>query len=78
MIKRHLVGLVFGLSLFLPHSVLADPAKRIIALSPHAVEMLYAIGAGDAIVAATDYADYPEAAKKSRVLGGTMAFKWSG
>lgn len=70
MIKRHLVGLVFGLSLFLPHSVLADPAKRIIALSPHAVEMLYAIGAGDAIVAATDYADYPEAAKKIPRIGG--------
>ncbi|MEI8600742.1 cobalamin-binding protein [Shewanella baltica] len=70
MIKRHFAGLVFGLSLFLPHGVLADPAKRIIALSPHAVEMLYAIGAGDAIVAATDYADYPEAAKKIPRIGG--------
>ncbi|AVT50100.1 cobalamin-binding protein [Shewanella baltica] len=68
--KRHLAGLVFGLSLFLPHNVLAEPAKRIIALSPHAVEMLYAIGAGDAIVAATDYADYPEAAKKIPRIGG--------
>ncbi|MGI2125478.1 cobalamin-binding protein [Shewanella oncorhynchi] len=70
MIKRQLAGLVFGLSLFLPHSVLAQPAKRIIALSPHAVEMLYAIGAGDTIVAATDYADYPEAAKNIPRIGG--------
>ncbi|VEF24887.1 Vitamin B12-binding protein precursor [Shewanella baltica] len=70
MIKRHLAGLFFGLCLLVPHSVLANPAKRIIALSPHAVEMLYAIGAGDAIVAATDYADYPEAAKKIPRIGG--------
>lgn len=70
MIKRHLAGLFLGLSLFFPDSVLAQPAKRIIALSPHAVEMLYAIGAGDTIVAATDYADYPEAAKNIPRIGG--------
>ena len=70
MINRHIAGFVLGLCIFLPHSVLADPAKRIIALSPHAVEMLYAIGAGDAIVATTDYADYPEAAKKIPRIGG--------
>jgi len=44
------------------------PAKRIIALSPHAVEMLFAIGAGDRIIATIDYADYPaEALKIPRV-----------
>lgn len=47
-----------------------QPAKRIIALSPHAVEMLYAIGAGDKIVATTDYADYPQAAKQIPRIGG--------
>lgn len=58
--------IILGVSLaLLPISAMAEPAKRIIALSPHAVEMLYAIGAGEAIVAATDYADYPEAAKKN-------------
>ncbi|MCD8475609.1 MAG: hypothetical protein LRY40_02990 [Shewanella fodinae] len=41
-----------------------DVAKRIVALSPHTVELLYAIGAGDAIVATTDFADYPDAAKQ--------------
>lgn len=39
-----------------------DTAQRIIALSPHAVEMLFAIGAGDRIVATIEYADYPAAA----------------
>jgi len=43
-------------------TVAAKPANRIIALSPHSVEMLFAIGAGDRIVATLDYADYPKAA----------------
>jgi len=45
------------------------PAKRIIALSPHGVEMLYAIGAGDRIVATIDTADYPAAALKIPHIG---------
>ena len=43
--------------------------QRIIALSPHAVEMLYTIGAGDKIVATISHADYPEAAKSIEVIG---------
>lgn len=35
---------------------------RIVALAPHLVENLYAIGAGANIVGTTDFADYPEAA----------------
>ncbi len=51
-------------------SVFAEPAKRIIALSPHAVEQLFAIGAGGSIVAAVDHADFPNAAKKIPSIGG--------
>ncbi|BDA61983.1 cobalamin-binding protein [Shewanella xiamenensis] len=69
MLIRHFIALGLSLAL-LPAVAMAEPAKRIIALSPHAVEMLYAIGAGEAIVAATDYADYPEAAKKIPSIGG--------
>ncbi|AZQ11817.1 cobalamin-binding protein [Shewanella khirikhana] len=54
---------------FIPLYSQAD-AERIIALSPHAVEMLYAIGAGDRIVATTDHADYPEQAKLIPRIGG--------
>ncbi len=36
--------------------------QKIIALSPHAVELLFAIGAGDRVVATVEYADFPEAA----------------
>ncbi|NVJ60111.1 MAG: cobalamin-binding protein [Gammaproteobacteria bacterium] len=42
---------------------------RIIALAPHAVEMLYALGAGKNIVGTVEYADYPEAAKTIRRIG---------
>ncbi len=38
----------------------AIAAERILALSPHACEILYAIGAGDDVVGAVDYCDYPE------------------
>ena len=44
-------------------------AKRIIALSPHSVELLFAIGAGDRIIATLEYADYPEAALKIPRIG---------
>jgi len=49
---------------------LAAPAQRIVALAPHIVENLYAIGAGERLVGAVDYSDYPEAAKKIPRLGG--------
>jgi len=49
------------LCLYLPNSAMA--AERILALSPHVCEILYAIGAGDEVVGGVDYCDYPEAAK---------------
>jgi iron complex transport system substrate-binding protein len=42
---------------------LDKPARRVIALAPHVAEMLYAAGGGERIIAAVDYADYPEQAK---------------
>lgn len=44
--------------------------QRIIALAPHAVELVFMLGAGDRIVATTEYADFPEAAKKIPRIGG--------
>ena len=56
--------------LFMVNSAFAKPAERIIALSPHTVELLYAIGAGDSIIAAVDHVDYPQQAKKLPSIGG--------
>ncbi|MGL5360162.1 MAG: cobalamin-binding protein, partial [Shewanella sp.] len=41
------VFIAAGLSLLVHGASSAAPASRIVALSPHAVEMLYAIGAGE-------------------------------
>jgi len=48
------------LLLALLSSAPASAAERILALSPHVCEILYAIGAGDEVVGAVDYCDYPE------------------
>ena len=48
--------------ILLLNSSLAWAEQRIIALAPHITEMLYAIGAGDRLVAVSDYSDYPEQA----------------
>jgi vitamin B12 transport system substrate-binding protein len=50
-------------------AVIDVPKPRIIALSPHIVEILFKIGAGDQIIATTDYADYPLAAQKIPKIG---------
>lgn len=51
----------------------AKPPSRVISLSPSATELMFAIGAGEAIVGATQHCDYPEAALSiPRVGGGTI------
>ena len=45
--------------------VLYKPAQRIVSLAPHATEMLYAAGAGKAIVGAVAHSDWPPAARDS-------------
>lgn len=44
---------------------LPSPAKRIVSISPTGTEMLFAIGAGDKVVAADDYSTYPEEAPRT-------------
>lgn len=48
---------------------LAHPAKRIISLSPHATELLFAAGAGERVVGVVSYSDYPAAALKLPIVG---------
>jgi len=49
---------------------LAQPAQHIVSLAPHVTEQLFAIGAGERIVGAVDYSDYPEPAKMIPRVGG--------
>lgn len=53
--------------------VLAAPARRIVSLAPHVTELLFAAGAGERIVGAVDYSDFPEAAKRVPRVGGPLA-----
>lgn len=42
---------------------LAKPAMRIISTAPHLTEQLFAIGVGTRVIAASEYSDYPAAAR---------------
>ena len=72
MFKAFFIGLLlFSVS----GSALAEQTRdskklRIIALAPHIVENLFAIGAGDNIVGTVDYADYPSEAQSIERIGG--------
>ncbi|MDQ7059533.1 MAG: cobalamin-binding protein [Ghiorsea sp.] len=59
--KQLQIIVVFSFYLCVPNTVFAT--ERILALAPHACEILYAIGAGKEVVGAVSYCDYPEAAK---------------
>ena len=52
--------------------VLPAPAQRIVSLAPHLTELVFAAGAGDRLVAASDYSDFPpEAARLPRVASAS-------
>ena len=48
---------------------LAKPAQRVISLSPHITELIYAVGGDEKIIAAVDFSNYPEKAKKLPRVG---------
>jgi len=48
---------------------LAQPAQRVVSLAASNTEILYAIGAGDQVVARDAYSDYPEEAKVVPSIG---------
>lgn len=45
------------------------PAGRIVTMSPHLTELVYAAGAGARLIAVPQYSDYPEAAKSLPQIG---------
>ncbi len=48
---------------------LKQPAQRVISLSPHITELLYAAGAKEKIIAAVDFSNYPPEAKSLPRVG---------
>jgi iron complex transport system substrate-binding protein len=49
---------------------LQKPAQRIVSLAPHITELLFAVGAGAAVVGTSEFSDYPEAARALPRVGG--------
>ena len=48
---------------------LAAPAQRIVSLTPHLTELLFAAGAGGRVVGVSAWSDYPEAARRLPRIG---------
>lgn len=48
---------------------LARPAQRIISLTPHMTELLFAAGAGDRVVGTVEFSNYPAAAQRIPRIG---------
>ena len=49
--------------------VLKQPAQRIISLTPHITELLFAAGAGGHVVGTVEYSNYPAAAQRIARIG---------
>jgi len=45
------------------------PARRIVSLAPNITELLYTAGAGDRLIAAVEYSDFPAAARRLPRIG---------
>jgi iron complex transport system substrate-binding protein len=52
---------------------LAAPAARVVSLSPHLTELLYAAGAGSRVVGAVAFSDYPKEARDLPRVGSDAA-----
>ena len=61
-------------SLLLCSSLAAQ--ERIISLAPHITEVLFAVGAGNEIVGAVEYSDYPEDAKQIPRIGNSSQLNY--
>jgi len=66
---KKIIPLLYLYLLLLPASACAAQPHRILALTPHICEMLYAIGAQAQLVGDVDYCNYPAAAKKLPRIG---------
>ena len=52
--------------------VLPAPARRIVSIAPHLTELLFAAGAGDRVVAVSEWSDHPAAAKALPRIGDAV------
>jgi len=60
----------------LPPAPLGQPAQRIVSLAPHLTELVYSAGAGQRLVGAVEFSDYPEAATQLPRVGDAFRFDY--
>lgn len=70
MLQMKMLPVLAGFFIVLNAAATEPEVERIIALSPHSVEILFLLGVGDKIVGTTEFADYPEQAKSIPRIGG--------
>ena len=77
------LGLFFVLRVFAEVAVVDDvgqkvaltsPAMRVVSLAPNITEILFFIGAGEQMVGAVEYSDFPPAARDLPVIGSHSRF----
>ena len=67
---RYLFLVFTGLAAFSSHAgTNNEQGQRIVALSPHLAELVFAIGAGERLIGVSAYTDFPEAATELPVVG---------
>jgi ABC-type Fe3+-hydroxamate transport system substrate-binding protein len=54
----------------------ANPPQRLVSLAPSITELTYAAGAGDLLVAASAFSDFPEDAKKLPQIADAAGIHW--
>lgn len=69
----NVIGLLLLLSFVsFSHLAFANKQQRIVALSPHLVEILFDLGVGEQIVGALEFSDHPIAAQSIPRIGGAQ------
>jgi vitamin B12 transport system substrate-binding protein len=80
-LKIAITGMLFA-GLMTAQPLFAEPAvpekaaaKRLVVLAPNLVELIFSLGGGAQIIATTDHADYPEAARSIPRVGNYAAIQ---
>ena len=67
---------VFVVASLVSSTIHANPPQRLVSLAPSITELTYAAGAGDLLVAASAFSDFPEDAKKLPQIADAAGIHW--
>ncbi len=70
--QQTLSGCLIILCILVGDGITRKPAQRVASLAPHITEMIFKIGAGNRLVARTDFCTYPDSVKQIPSIGGYL------